>query len=64
MYVGNIMLLILNLPLIGLWVKVLRIPYSILFPFILLFCLVGTYSTSNATSDLYLLAVFAVIGYL
>jgi putative tricarboxylic transport membrane protein len=63
MYVGNIMLLILNLPLIGLWVKVLRIPYSILFPFILLFCLVGTYSTSNATSDLYLLAVFAVIGY-
>ena len=50
MYIGNIMLLVLNLPLIGLWVKILKIPYAILFPLILLFCVVGVYSL-NATTD-------------
>jgi putative tricarboxylic transport membrane protein len=47
MYVGNIMLVILNLPLIGLWVKLLKVPYAVLFPLILLFCLIGSYSTSS-----------------
>jgi putative tricarboxylic transport membrane protein len=48
MYIGNIMLLVLNLPLIGLWVKVLKIPYGILFPLILFFCFVGAYSGNNS----------------
>ena len=48
MYVGNAMLLILNLPLIGLWVKLLKVPYPILFPLILVFCLVGVYSLNIA----------------
>ena len=52
MYIGNIMLLILNLPLIGLWVKVLKVPYPILFPLILLFCLIGAYSLNNTTFDI------------
>lgn len=63
MYVGNIMLLVLNLPLIGIWVKILKIPYSILFPFILIFCLLGTYSVSNSVSDLFILCIFAIVGY-
>ncbi len=63
MYVGNVMLLILNLPLISIWVKILKVPYSILFPFIILFCLIGTYSTSNSMSDLFVLGIFSVLGY-
>ena len=50
MYIGNIMLLVLNLPLIGLWVQVLKVPYRILFPLILLFCLIGVYSIGNSSS--------------
>ena len=53
MYIGNAMLLILNLPLIGLWVQVLRVPYGILFPLILLFCLIGSYTLNNNTGDMY-----------
>jgi len=64
MYIGNIMLLILNLPLIGLWVQVLKIPYKILFPMILLFCLIGVYSTSSSIFDLYVMIGFGVLGYL
>lgn len=64
MYVGNIMLLILNLPLIGMWVKILKVPYWILFPVIALFCLVGCYSISYSTTDLFFMLVFGVIGYL
>jgi len=64
MYVGNVMLLVLNLPLIGLWVKVLRVPYSILFPLILFFCLVGAYSLNNSTVDMALMLFFGVTGYL
>jgi putative tricarboxylic transport membrane protein len=64
MYIGNIMLLVLNLPLIPLWVKVLRIPYRILFPFILLFCLIGVYSVNNNVFDIYLTIFFGVVGYL
>jgi putative tricarboxylic transport membrane protein len=64
MYIGNIMLLILNLPLIGLWVKVLRVPYKILFPIILLFCVIGAYGINNSTFDIYTMIVFGVLGYL
>jgi putative tricarboxylic transport membrane protein len=64
MYVGNVMLVILNLPLIGLWVKLLKIPYAILFPLILLFCLIGSYSTSSNYQDVIIMIVFGVIGYL
>jgi putative tricarboxylic transport membrane protein len=64
MYIGNMMLLILNLPLIGLWVRVLRVPYPILFPLILLFCLIGSYSINNNKFDVLIMAIFGVIGYL
>ena len=64
MYVGNVMLLILNLPLIGLWVKLLRVPYSILFPLILFICLLGGYVINNSVVDLYLMLFFGVAGYL
>ncbi|HEX2966632.1 MAG TPA: tripartite tricarboxylate transporter permease, partial [Syntrophorhabdaceae bacterium] len=64
MYIGNGMLLLLNLPLIGMWVKLLKVPYSTLFPLILLFTLIGSYSTSNNTFDVYMLVFFGVLGYL
>jgi putative tricarboxylic transport membrane protein len=64
MYVGNIMLLVLNLPLIGLWVRVLRVPYALLFPIILLICLIGSYVINNSTVDVALLLLFGVVGYL
>ncbi len=64
MYIGNLMLLVLNLPLIGLWVQVLRVPYRILFPMILLFCAIGVYSVNGSTFDLYLMIGFGVLGYL
>jgi putative tricarboxylic transport membrane protein len=64
MYLGNVMLLILNLPLIGLWVQVLKVPYRILFPLILLFCLIGVYSVSNSIFDIYVMVGFGAVGYL
>jgi putative tricarboxylic transport membrane protein len=64
MYLGNIMLLVLNLPLIGLWVKVLKVPYPILFPLILLFCLIGAYSLNNSVTDVIIMTIFGLIGYL
>lgn len=64
MYIGNFMLLILNLPLIGMWVQILKVPYKILFPLILLFCLIGVYSVSNAVFDIYIMIAFGVVGYL
>ena len=63
MWIGNVMLVIINLPLIGLWVKLLNVPYRILFPIILVLCCVGTYSTGNATTLVVMLALFAVLGY-
>lgn len=63
MYIGNGMLLVLNLPLIGLWVKILKIPYRFLFPLILLFCLVGAYSLNNNPSEVAIMVIFGVIGY-
>ncbi len=62
MYLGNAMLLILNLPLIGLWVKMLKIPYAILFPLILLCCLIGAYSLNNNTAEVGLMVVFGILG--
>jgi putative tricarboxylic transport membrane protein len=64
MYIGNVMLLLLNLPFIGLWVKVLRVPYRILFPLILLFTLVGAYTVRNKPFDLVMLGIFGILGYL
>jgi len=64
MYVGNVMLLILNLPLIGIWVKILKIPYPILFPLILLFCLIGSYSLNNNVMEILIMILFGIVGYL
>jgi putative tricarboxylic transport membrane protein len=64
MYVGNGLLLILNLPLIGMWVQVLKIPYKILLPIILLFCLIGAYSINSSAFDLYVMILFGAVGYL
>lgn len=64
MYLGNVVLLILNLPLIPLWVQVLRIPDKILYPLIILFCLVGAYSINNSVFDIGVMILFGVVGYL
>ena len=64
MYIGNGMLLVLNLPLIGMWVQVLKVPYYLLYPLILLFCLIGSYSLDNNFGDVVLMLVFGMIGYL
>jgi len=64
LYLGNGLLLILNLPLIGLWVKVLRIPYRILFPMILLFCLIGSFTIKNVNFDIFVMLIFGVFGWL
>jgi TctA family transporter len=63
MWVGNLMLLILNLPLIGMWVRVITIPYQFLYPGILVFCAIGVFSLKNATFDVYLMALFGIVGY-
>jgi putative tricarboxylic transport membrane protein len=64
MYIGNVMLLVLNLPLIGVWVKILKVPYPVLFPLILLFCLIGAYSLNNNPAEIGLMLIFGVLGYL
>jgi putative tricarboxylic transport membrane protein len=64
MYIGNVMLLILNLPLVPLWVQVLKVPYRILFPLILLFCIVGAYSLNNSAFDVMVMMIFGFFGYL
>ncbi len=64
MYIGNVMLLILNLPLIGLWVQLLRVPYGILAPVVILFTVIGTYTISNQAFDVYTLIGFGLFGYL
>jgi putative tricarboxylic transport membrane protein len=64
MFVGNVMLLALNLPLIGIWVRLLRVPYDVLFPLILFFCVVGVYSVNNSRVDVYLMVAFGFVGYL
>ena len=64
MWIGNLMLVILNLPLIGIWIKLLTVPYRFLFPAIGVFCCIGVYSVNNNTFDVYMVALFAVLGYL
>jgi len=64
MWIGNLMLVILNLPLIGMWIKLLSVPYRLLFPAIVLFCAIGVYSTNNNTFDIWLVALFGLIGYI
>jgi len=63
MYIGNVMLLVLNLPLIPLWVQVLKIPYRILFPLILLFCIIGSYSLKNSVFEVLVMFIFGIVGY-
>ncbi len=64
MYFGNVMLLILNLPLIGIWVQVLRVPYIILFPIILMFMIIGCYSVNSNVFDVLIMGFFGIFGYL
>jgi putative tricarboxylic transport membrane protein len=64
MYIGNFLLLVLNLPLIGLWVKLLKVPYRILFPFLLLFSVIGSYSINNSLFDVVIMFIFGILGYL
>ena len=63
MWIGNLFLLVLNLPLIGLWVRMISVPYHLLFPAILVFCAIGVFSLANTTFDVHLMAVFGVLGY-
>lgn len=63
MWLGNLMLLVINLPLVGLWVRLLRVPYRMLYPAILIFCCIGVYSINNAPADVVMTAAFALIGY-
>jgi putative tricarboxylic transport membrane protein len=64
MYIGNVILVILNLPLIAVWVQILRIPYTFLYPMILLFCLIGAYCLNNQASELIVMIIFGGVGYL
>ncbi len=64
MYIGNVMLLLLNLPLISIWVKTLKTPYPILFTLILLFCLIGSYTVAYSLTDMVIMIIFGLIGYL
>jgi putative tricarboxylic transport membrane protein len=64
MVIGNALLIILNLPLIGLWIKVLQVPYFFLFPLIILFGIIGTYTTSGSAGDVVIMIIFGVVGYL
>jgi len=64
MYIGNAMLLILNLPLIGVWVQLLKVPYPILMPLIIVFCIIGSYTIANSIMDVFFMLIFGVIGYL
>jgi putative tricarboxylic transport membrane protein len=63
MWIGNLMLLVLNLPLVGLWVRLLRIPYRWLFPCVVMFCCIGNYAVNNNPVDVYLCAALGVLGY-
>jgi TctA family transporter len=64
MWIGNALLVVLNLPMIGLWVKLLKVPYRLLFPAIMAFSAIGIYSVNNSSFDIYLTAIFGVVGFL
>ncbi len=64
MWVGNLFLVVLNLPMIGIWVRMIMVPYQLLYPAILMFCAIGVFSLNNSTFDVYLMALFGLLGYL
>jgi TctA family transporter len=64
MWIGNLMLVVLNLPMVGMWVKLLRVPYRLMFPSIIVFCCIGAYTINARAFDIYVMAFFAVFGYL
>jgi putative tricarboxylic transport membrane protein len=64
MWIGNAMLVILNLPLVGIWVSLLRVPYNILFPAIVAFCAIGVYSVDNSSFGVYIVAIAGLVGYI
>jgi len=63
MWIGNLFLLVLNLPLIGLWVRMIMVPYRLLYPTILVFCAIGVFSLRNSQFDVYMMALFGILGY-
>ena len=63
MWIGNLMLIILNLPLIGIWIKLLTVPYRLLFPAIMTFCCIGLYTLNNNNFDVYMAAIFSLVGF-
>jgi len=64
MYIGNVMLVVLNLPLIGIWVKILKVPYSILYVLIVMFCQIGAYSINSNAMDVLVVNIFGLLGFL
>ena len=64
MYVGNLMLLLLNLPLVGLFVSVLRIPYAYLYPLIIMFCIIGVYEVNHSIIDVWIMLIMGILGYM
>ncbi|MBC7944992.1 MAG: tripartite tricarboxylate transporter permease, partial [Burkholderiales bacterium] len=64
MWIGNLFLIVLNLPLIGLWVKIITVPYHLLYPAILVFTAIGVFSLNNREFDIYLMALFGLLGYI
>jgi TctA family transporter len=63
MWIGNLFLVILNLPMIGLWVRMIMVPYHLLYPAILVFCAIGVFSLNNSTFDIHLMGLFGLLGY-
>ncbi|MBF0329479.1 MAG: tripartite tricarboxylate transporter permease, partial [Nitrospirae bacterium] len=64
MWIGNLFLIVLNLPLIGIWVRMVSVPYQLLFPAILVFCGIGVFSLNNSEFSIYMMALFGVLGYM
>ncbi len=64
MWIGNVMLVVLNLPMIGIWIKLLQVPYRLLYPAILLFCCIGVYSIQNNVFDVFITAIFGILGWI
>jgi len=63
MWIGNLMLIVINLPLVGVWVSLLRVPYRLLYPCIIMFCCIGIYSINNSPTDVMISALFGVVGF-
>ena len=64
MWIGNLMLVVLNLPLIGIWIKLLRVPYRLLYPAIVLVCTIGSYTTNNNVFEVWVAIAFGILGYI